>query len=322
MTNSDDAGGGGSRLASSSRWSFLILGVLGMALVICWGAALLGGPLRVRSWLWLQSLVGFLGIFGLLFVLVRGTFKRRFGVADAALLGASVIAIWPLGWGFNLFPVRYPARLESTRPQLSVRLPSEHRVRVLWGGDFLARNYHAFVPNQRWAYDLGIEPVLTMSARLQDYGCYGTPVLAPVSATVGEVRDGLPDNVPGKLSMNFKAPEGNFVALQVSGGALLILAHMQPGSITVRAGDKVREGEMLGHCGNSGNTSEPHIHIHLQRAPPSGKSLFLAEGLPLFFRDIDGPAMPQGGFRLNTGQVELLGDVLRPLSARSDRETE
>ena len=90
----------------------------------------------------------------------------------------------------------------------------------------------------------------------------------------------------------------------------LLIAHLKPGSVLVRAGDRVREGQPIGLCGNSGNTSEPHIHIHHQRQDPKGRPINFSEGLPLYFRDHDGAAMPEGGVEVRGGKIALKGAVI------------
>jgi hypothetical protein len=209
-------------------------------------------------------------------------------------------------------PTAFPASLENTEPSATVRLPADVPLKVAWGGDKLETNYHAVAPDQRWAYDLLVEPYVNGSDKLEDYGCYGVPVVAPADGLIIKARDGKPDEVPGVVSNNFTAPEGNFVAIQLDEtGTYLIIAHLKPGSITVKTGDTVVEGQVIGACGNSGNTSEPHIHIHHQRQDPNLFPLNFAEGLPLYFRDHDGPPMPVGGFEHNGDVVTLTGDTVQ-----------
>ena len=69
---------------------------------------------------------------------------------------------------------------------------------------------------------------------------------------------------------------------------------MKQGSIKVKAGDRVEVGDFLGQVGNSGTSSEPHLHIHHQRQNPM-ETLTFAEGLPLYFKDINAAAMPLKG---------------------------
>ena len=86
-----------------------------------------------------------------------------------------------------------------------------------------------------------------------------------------EVIEGVHDNPPG--SMNPYSAVGNCVLIQHRNEELSVLAHLKRGSIVVKAGDKVKRGQLLGLCGNSGNSSEPHLHYHLQN------SLVLQDGL-------------------------------------------
>ncbi|MNV58349.1 Peptidase family M23 [compost metagenome] len=91
--------------------------------------------------------------------------------------------------------------------------------------------------------------------------------------------------------------EGNHVYLRIDAtGTYLLLNHLKKDSVTVTVGDHVNAGEVLGHVGNSGSTSEPHLHIHHQRQDPTQTLLpILAEGLPLYFEDTNAKAMPLKG---------------------------
>ena len=102
------------------------------------------------------------------------------------------------------------------------------------------------------------------------YETFGALVVAPCSGTVARVVDDLPDmQVPQMDTLN---PAGNFVAINC-GEFYVVLAHLRQGSIRARQGDVVETGEVLGEIGNSGNSSEPHLHIHAQRGLPEGAPL-------------------------------------------------
>jgi hypothetical protein len=132
---------------------------------------------------------------------------------------------------------------------------------------------------------------------LTDYYCYALPVLAPatgvVHATYTDARD-MPIGILGGMP-----PGGNQIIIKVAEKQFLFLCHLQPGSIDVQPGDKVEEGQVIARIGNSGNTSEPHLHIHLQDTP----DLFLGEGIPLYFRQyrvgstVVQRGVPSGGVR-------------------------
>ncbi len=157
---------------------------------------------------------------------------------------------------------------EKHRTELS--LPFRDRWLVFWGGDTRELNHHHDVPNQRFAFDLlGVGPDQKThrgeGKKNEDYYAFGRDVLAPADGTVTEVIEGVRDNVPG--SMNPYSGVGNCVIIQHREDEVSVLAHFKQGTIKVKAGDKVRRGEVLGQCGNSGNSSEPHIHYHLQHSP-------------------------------------------------------
>jgi murein DD-endopeptidase MepM/ murein hydrolase activator NlpD len=105
-------------------------------------------------------------------------------------------------------------------------------------------------------------------------------VRAPADGVVVEAVDGIRDNRPQVEVENRNAPAGNHVLLDLGNGEYALLAHLRRGSVRVREGRRVRAGDLLGRCGNSGNSSEPHLHFHLQDGP----RLFAARGLPVVFR--------------------------------------
>ena len=127
-------------------------------------------------------------------------------------------------------------------------------------------------------------------SRLESYFCWDQLVLAPAEGTVVAVADELPDQAIGQTDAQNAA--GNHVVLDLGKGEFAFLAHLKRGSVAMKVGDKVAPGQELGRCGNSGNTSEPHLHFHLQRTPV----LHQGEGLPAFFEDYvaDGKTVVRG----------------------------
>lgn len=109
------------------------------------------------------------------------------------------------------------------------------------------------------------------------YLTFGTPVLAPCQGRVARAVDGVLDMPVPQMDRDHMA--GNFVAVDC-GDAFIILAHFRQGSIAVTTNDRVDVGDLLGQMGNSGNSSEPHLHVHAQRGLPermplSGEPLWL-----------------------------------------------
>ena len=298
-----------SRFRSLLRWALPVL--LAVLLLPSWILFFSGGMLAVYGWLALISIGQLLAPLTILVLMVHALRKRRFSRPMWVTLALALVALWPGLWGFGVLVMPFPYDVERSVPPATVRLPSNEPVRVAWGGDRLAINYHVSTPDQRWAYDLVVEPAAHGSEDPEDYGCYGTPVVAPVSARVHYSTDGAPDHTPGAVSNDMQNPTGNTVVLALDTETYLVIAHLKNGSVLVEAGDQVQEGEPIGACGNSGNTSEPHIHIHHQRQDPQNRPLNFSEGLPLYFRDHNGAAMPEGGVKVSNGRVTLTGATVK-----------
>jgi hypothetical protein len=295
--------------ATRSVLGWLLRGSLAAVLVVAWTAMFSGGMRAVIAFTLLASVVPLLGLLNLVLETVRLVRTRRWASPILVGLALSSIALWPAAWNFGWAMIRFPTRLEHTAPSVTVRLPSNEALRVAWGGDTLEVNQHASFPDQRWAYDLFVAPYLVNSRELEAYGCWDTPVVAPIDARVHLARDGRPDATPGDLSSS--DPTGNSVVLALPTGTFLLIAHLKRGSVRVRAGDFVKEGDMIGACGNSGMSSEPHIHIHHQRQDPATHPVGFAEGLPLFFRDHGGDRMPHGGISEQNGRPVATGAVVQ-----------
>lgn len=166
----------------------------------------------------------------------------------------------------------------------ALRLPFEGEWFVVWGGRTVDQNYHAATRDQRFAMDVLIRKDGAThkgdGKALTDYWCYGQKVLAPAAGTIVWMRDSLADNTPGQTDR--ASAVGNGVVIDHGNGEYSLLAHMQPKSLRVKVGDRVKPGQWLGLVGNSGNTSEPHIHYHLQNGPKP----FDADGLPIPFTNL------------------------------------
>lgn len=105
------------------------------------------------------------------------------------------------------------------------------------------------------------------------YG-YLAEVIAVADGLVVKTEDGIPENVPrvdGKIitpvPLTDKTSAGNMVALEIGKGQYAFYAHLQPGSLRVKKGDRVRKGQLLGKVGNSGNSVGPHLHFHVGSGP-------------------------------------------------------
>ena len=119
--------------------------------------------------------------------------------------------------------------------------------------------------------------------KLESYTIFGKPVVAVADAVVASVTDGLPEQTPGKFPIDIPLDEadGNSVILDLGEQHYAMYAHMQPGTIQVRVGQRVAAGQLLGLVGNSGNSVAPHLHFQVSDKPSSLGS----NGLPYEIKD-------------------------------------
>ncbi|MEU5594311.1 M23 family metallopeptidase [Streptomyces sp. NPDC020298] len=158
-------------------------------------------------------------------------------------------------------------RLHRWKAPLSQPLlfPLEGTWYVVQGGG-RALNHHVSVREQRGALDLvALGPYGTRTGpghELTAYAAYGRPVRSPCDGRVISAANTVQDQKPGEI--RYQPLYGNHVFLD-TGREIVKLAHLRPGSVTVTKGDTVHRGQLLGEVGNTGNTTEPHLHIHAER---------------------------------------------------------
>jgi hypothetical protein len=186
--------------------------------------------------------------------------------------------------GLSFLPHK-PVMTVPEKNETNLSLPFKGNWLIAWGGDTKELNQHHDTPNQKYAFDfLGVdEQGKTRKGEAQvneDYFAFGRQVLAPADGNVTDVITGVRDNVPG--SMNPYSALGNAVFIQHSAYEVSILAHLKFGSVKVKVGDKVKRGQLIGLCGNSGNSSEPHLHYHLQNTP----IIQDGTGIKCYFREV------------------------------------
>lgn len=112
------------------------------------------------------------------------------------------------------------------------------------------------------------------------YHAHGAEVLAGADGTVAAIKDGIPENVPDPAAravpMTLENVSGNYVVIDLGAGRYAFYAHLQPGSLRVQPGDAVQCGQVIGLLGNSGNSTEPHLHFHVS----NGSEPLATEGRP------------------------------------------
>lgn len=265
---------------------------------------------------WLYDSVAWLRLFGLFFLFFGWPFVASFwqdsaddpadwiDIGDRAYLTryyVSMLLVFtnPFYWAFVFGQLighltvlgRYFGRLpdDVDRPDApAYRLPFDGTWTVLNGG-ITRNNSHSWgVFAQRYAYDFVVtdEEGKTHDgdeSDLEAYYCFDRRVKAPAAGTVIATKNEHRDYPrPGGWLDPFQRDlRGNFVIID-HGNEYSVLAHLRQGSVTVRQGDHVAAGQVIGTCGNSGNTTEPHLHFHVQDRP----KLFFGMGLPIPFVDL------------------------------------
>jgi hypothetical protein len=212
--------------------------------------------------------------------------------------------------GFMFRPNTAAMNHDARRQQTALSLPFGGRWLVAWGGDTKELNHHHDSPAQRFALDLlGVnktgETHRGDGVKNEDYFCFGREILAPADGIVVEAIDGVRDNTPG--SMNPYCAVGNSVLIQHETNEISVLAHLQRGSIVVKAGESVKRGQLVGKCGNSGNSSEPHLHYHLQDSPIFQDAL----GIKCFFQKVLVTNGDHSETKSNYSPVK--GDIISPV---------
>jgi hypothetical protein len=117
--------------------------------------------------------------------------------------------------------------------------------------------------------------------QLSSYPYFGDEVHSATAGKVVGVLDNVPETTPGSFPPAITAEKagGNHVVVAIGGGRYAFYAHLQPGSVRVKVGQKVKVGQTLGLLGNTGNSDAPHLHFHVMDSPHPLE----ANGLPYRF---------------------------------------
>lgn len=143
---------------------------------------------------------------------------------------------------------------------------------------------------QRFAYDFYIVDEEGSSYNgdskdLHSYYCYGKDILAPADGIVISIKNSFPDcriMDDGQADPDTPDIGGNRIIIRHSSTEYSTICHLMPQSITVNKGQKVRCGDVIARCGNSGNTTEPHIHFQVQNTA----HFYSCLGIPILFCNI------------------------------------
>lgn len=259
--------------------------------------------MKLRRFIQLSGKLAFLGLLGIpmffsdwagwrffwlfwLLALAQIIFAPRFFVQLLQQMGGLIIA--------EVKHKPLPDMVSFT-PKVRYSSPFEGKWAVINGGVSKETSHSWDIFSQRYAYDFIILQENSDSIPksfggdihdLTSYYCYDKEVLAPADGVVVDVRKNCGDSLImgcGKTDPIVKDIRGNYITIRHAEGEYTVLAHLKPGSISVKVGDEVKGKQPIARCGNSGNSTEPHLHFQLQNT----RSFYTSAGLPLHFEGIE-----------------------------------
>jgi len=255
---------------------------------------------RKFSWLWLFGLIGWF----------TGNTRFYLFFLFALLIFVDLGFYLTLLQIFGSFYARIVNRFKLTSKENytckgNYILPFTGKWNVYNGGVTKELSHSWGIVSQRYAYDFiifdddgdvfsGGDYKRKNATLVEKYHCYARDIIAAADGVVVKVSNGHPDSrTNGQMAYcNTWDLRGNFVVIQHKDCEYSLSSHLMPDSITVKAGDMVKQGDVIAKCGNSGNSSEPHLHFQLQ----TSKNFFFAVGLPIEFTNIK--AQDSVGYRL------------------------
>lgn len=180
--------------------------------------------------------------------------------------------------------------VSNYQSEVSYTLPFEGEW-VAVNGCYTKEFSHSWdIPTQRYAYDFIIMDKDGKSfnhqfTQCENYYCYNKSILSPAEGVVVKVVNDAKDSLifkNGKFFSRARHIAGNYIIIKHAEKEYSTLAHLKKDSIVVKVGDRVKQGEVIAMCGNSGNSTEPHLHFQLQ----DGISFYSSAGLPIKFTNI------------------------------------
>jgi hypothetical protein len=171
------------------------------------------------------------------------------------------------------------------RNKTNMYLPFIESWTVVWGGDTKELNYHVESNPQKNAFDMLITDINGKSYKTtgktnEDFYAFGKQLFAPCDGEIVLVTDGIKDNNVGEMNAAYVG--GNMVIIKTSNNEFVVFCHFKNSSILVKNGQQIKQGQLLGQCGNSGRSSEPHLHFHLQ----NGIDMNTATGIKCYFEKL------------------------------------
>jgi murein DD-endopeptidase MepM/ murein hydrolase activator NlpD len=195
---------------------------------------------------------------------------------------------------------------------VDLSLPFQESWYVKWGGTEPEHNRHL---NDGRMTQYGVDfvvvdkkglPYTDRGTNNSDYYSYNKPILSSGNGVVTTVIDGIPDNTPG--SINPLSNSGNTVIIKHDDLTFALYGHIKPNSISVKVGDRVLRGQVIGRCGNSGRSTGPHLHFHLMNTNDAAQATSF---IPVFKNVL---VEKNGGTRNSEVYSPLRGDIVKNIA--------
>lgn len=239
--------------------------------------------------------IGLFGFFGFIFDSLVWKILWGFWIFGLfELLFTLPIFIQSLGQLFAMFAIPIKNNpvpsVSNYKSDIQYSLPFKGKWTVVNGGVDKELSHSWSINAQRYAYDfIKLDDKLKSyngdRKKLENYYCYESDIIAPADGIVVEVSNKCKDS---KIMWNnstdplIKDIRGNYIVIKHSEYEYSLICHIKPNSFLVKKGDIVKRYQKIAECGNSGNTTEPHIHFHVQNR----RGFVLSVGLPIEFKDI------------------------------------
>jgi hypothetical protein len=201
-------------------------------------------------------------------------------------LSLSFNLLFALGWAFLGVQLAHVQLPPSAAEAVLLDPPFHGEWYIFHGGRSTLMNHHYALRQQRHALDIlkltEGRPCKGDPSKLESYAAFGQDLLAPADGVIAAVIHDQPDQPIGGSDVS--QPAGNRVVIEIAPERFVMLAHLLKDSAVVAKGDRVARGQRVARCGNSGNTSEPHLHLQVQnRADFEANDL---RTFPILFRNV------------------------------------
>lgn len=215
------------------------------------------------------------------------------------------------------FPLAISIPEFMSNPELAdgyaLDLPIEGTWAAGHAGESTKVNYHNAYASQKYAIDIvKVDERACFfegkGTEIEDVFTFKANIYSPVDGKIVRMVDNLPNHPISFTPNDSVNPAGNHVVIEFEPERYLFLAHLHPGSLAVNMGDTVASGDLIGLAGNSGNTSWPHLHIHIQDRPEIDRE---ATAYPFYFRNLEHKRWL--GWNDEESTYLLRNDLFRPL---------